>query len=72
MNTNLKLGKIPGGVGMSRTFYIAVLDFKGRLAGMDIHREQSLHKNLMLFPVDLIPDINAGRIPVNADILADD
>ena len=56
---------------MGRTFHIAVLDLKGCLAGVDIHREQSLHKNLVFSPVYLIFDINAGCILINADVLTD-
>ena len=69
---DLEFGPVPGRIVRRVPDDIAVLDVECRLVRMNIHREMILEHDEMLFPVDLIADVNPVDVCIDRDILHKD
>ncbi len=71
MVANFKFCKVPGSIVMGITFYVTILDIKCSFVGMYIDQGSSLYKDLMLFPVDYILDIDSRNVMIQINKLCD-
>lgn len=56
---------------MGITFYVTILDIKCSFVGMYIDREVVFYKDLMLFPIDYILDIDSRNVMIQINKLCD-
>src|SRR5215217_6290714 len=64
MSTGLEARPIPTGVAVSRTLYVAPLDFISSLRSQDVYREGDFEHDVTFIPVNMRVEVQSWRVMI--------